>query len=252
MQIYRTYAVPLEHNIVEQNSASEYRWARTFCHRVVTKSCEHWARKLDEKPLNHASKQRKYYSGTLDHLCSKTPGKAEWCFPPSAAEHTSCTLLSKITLPFLDRDLLGVDFVDFGGGRTAVEVLDKLVERALVTLRLACDLILCVSIEYAISYWWLTVPSELFWTKPVTPTDLACLTVNDLYRLCSALNHCSNGQHRYWPEVDTLDGAFNGELNLIFVNAWSLCCNMVKLTLFDMMRTVVLNALMKVYDCSRR
>jgi len=87
--------------------------------------------------------------------------------------------LSEITLALLDGNLLGVDSLDLGSTWSLIEVLNELVERALIALCFT-DYLFFVSCRIKRSCGKRTVPSELFFTKPVTPRDCACSTVNDL------------------------------------------------------------------------
>jgi hypothetical protein len=87
--------------------------------------------------------------------------------------------LGEITLAVLGLNIVDVDLCDRGSGRTSVQVLLELVQSTAITLGLTSDLNIQVSIIKYVEGIRLkhTVPSFSFWTLPVMPRDLACLTV---------------------------------------------------------------------------
>jgi hypothetical protein len=87
--------------------------------------------------------------------------------------------LGEIILALLGLDVVDMDHCDRGSGRTSVQVLLELVQSTAVTLSLTSDLNIQVStITYLEGIQQEhTVPSFSFWTLPVMPKDLACLTV---------------------------------------------------------------------------
>jgi hypothetical protein len=87
--------------------------------------------------------------------------------------------LGEIVLALLGLDVVDMDLCDGGSGRTSVQVLLELVQSTAITLSLASDLIMQVStaIDVEGTREEHTVPSFSFWTLPVMPRDLACLTV---------------------------------------------------------------------------
>lgn len=67
--------------------------------------------------------------------------------------------------------------------RTLVEILDELLDLIGCTLGLALHLCKPVNTGRIMRWLILTVPSEAFVTKPVTPILLACFCVEDLVTL---------------------------------------------------------------------
>jgi hypothetical protein len=87
--------------------------------------------------------------------------------------------LGEIILALLGLDVVDMDLCDRGSGRTSVQVLLELVQGTAITLSLTSDLHIQVSIIIYVEgiQEKHTVPSFSFWTLPVMPRDLACLTV---------------------------------------------------------------------------
>ena len=84
--------------------------------------------------------------------------------------------LGKVLLSLLRRYVFCVYLGDLSSGRALLDMLKELVERCLVSLSFADDLHIvsgCLSRVNGV----LTVPSEAFSTRPVSPRVVACLTV---------------------------------------------------------------------------